>query len=280
VSRSPPPRRRRIVRLAAVLVLACTGANPAYQPEVRKPDAEPAPDDLPRDAAPADSREPDPIDGRSLVADAPESPEAPISLPELAPPAADVGPDLPSGPRTLTMNPGSVTDFHGGTAGNSHSQLCPAQQALTGYRGTVGMTSNALIVVSLQAECGALVVNGSNPYTVAIGTRSRLINRGGSAGSTAFTAICPGNQVLSGFSGRSGDFLDQLQLHCVPLTIDGATLAVTAGPSTPLPASGGPGGLAFQSPCPVGQVARGQLIGDGDGIDELAFQCGILSVVP
>jgi hypothetical protein len=278
-------RRPGYTRAGATLVIAtslvgCTAANPAYLRLARDAD-NPAADDgsggmlvvdaaRPRADAAADLAGPDLA---AIGADAEGSPD-------LAGIMADRLPDAPSGPRRLVLADGSPTATHGGAGGVARTELCPGDQVIIGYHGSLGLDNGgSQVVYSLSASCGELVVMGANPYTVTVTPRGTLTNRGGT-GSTRFTALCPANHVVVGFSGRAGTFLDQLQLQCAPVSITStAPLSVLIGTRSLLGRSGGSGGTAFQDLCLPGQVVHGHTINEGALIDALGFFCGIPTVV-
>jgi hypothetical protein len=264
--------------LLVALALGCSRPNPAYRigtaeqdataveaarPPVDRPDEPDAPKppvDVPADVAvPADaSMSGDgPPDGRSdamagAVADAP----APALF-------------------RLVLSGVNVTVQHGGPAGTGHSEDCSDNQALVGYTGIVAVTGGgASVIGSLQGQCGELVITGSGPPVVEVHAGTALPTRGRGVG-TAFSAVCPANQVLVSFFGRGGSFLDQLGLQCAPLTITGdAAMKVVIGSPTSLGPFGGMGGTTFSDGCGADQIARGQLLNDGAYVDSLGLACG------
>jgi hypothetical protein len=278
--RRPGHPRARTTLLIATSLVGCTAANPAYLRSARDAD-DPAADDhsggmlvvdaaRPRADAAADLAGPDLV---ATGADAEGSPD-------LAGIIADRFPDAPSGPRRLVLADGSSTGTHGGSGGAGHTELCPGDQVIIGYHGSLGLDNGgSQVVYSLSASCGELVVVGANPYTVTVTARGTLTERGGT-GSTRFTALCPANHVVVGFSGRAGSFLDQLQLQCAALSITStAPLSVVIGTRSFLGRSGGSGGSAFQDACLPGQVVRGHTINEGALIDALGFFCGVPTLV-
>jgi hypothetical protein len=280
--RPPGPARRVTTVVMAAAVLGCTVPNPAFLRT--RPDADL--DDQTGGALVVDAARA--ADTRRVAADVglratpdlePAPPDLAASVPDLAP-APDLAPDAARGPRSLVLANGGGTGAHGGTGGVARSGACPGDQVLIGYRGSLGNDNGgSQVLYSLAASCGELVVTGGNPYSVTVVARGTLPEVGGS-GTTRFTSLCPANQVIVGFSGRAGTFLDRLQLQCAPLSITGtATLSVLVGAPTALTRYGGTGGTAFQDACPAGHVARGHSINEGSLIDSLAFTCAAPTVV-
>jgi len=80
------------------------------------------------------------------------------------------------------------------------------------------------------------------------------------AGPVPLSVICPSDQMVVGFRGRSGSDIDQLVFLCAPLAISGASpnFVLSIGPTTESTPLGGPGGNPFNPiQCPAGQVAIG-----------------------
>ena len=93
---------------------------------------------------------------------------------------------------------------------------------------------------------------------------------------TEWQRICPENQVLLGFGGRSGLYMDQLILRCAPVAVesDGLNYIVTTGPTTDLEPAGGSGGSVFeQTDCPAYHFATVTQIRSGTIIDAFALGC-------
>ena len=70
----------------------------------------------------------------------------------------------------------------------------------------------------------------------------------GDRGDVRTSQECPDNQVLEGFTGRTGAWIDQIQLVCAPLMPNGLT-------GSPMPAGdrfGGVGGGSQTQTCPLG----------------------------
>jgi hypothetical protein len=264
-----PPRRAPIdpVLSLAMIAVACTAPNPAYRPTSLMLDAA-----IGGDAG----RSGDQTAGDALAAN------VDTWEPEAGGGPSDGSPDLSSaadGAGALplpTVQVGTTLVQHGGTGGTATTDLCPQNEVLIGYRGTLGMNGRDLVVNGVEGQCGRLAVAGIGPYALTTNAGDRLPRRGSDATMT-FTALCAANQVVVGLQGRAGTVLDQLQLQCAPLsttTLD----SLSIGATTLLPPAGGTGGSAFQATCPAGQVARGQDTNSGNVIDAFALVCG--TIVP
>ncbi len=111
----------------------------------------------------------------------------------------------------VTQNPPSdVTAAIGGAGGGPFQLACEAGEVLVGVRG-----STATYVHQVGPRC--VTVNQSGQW---IGSP---IDRGitGTAGSTAYTKTCPVNSAISGFRGRSSQYVNQLDFECRALTSNG-----------------------------------------------------------
>ena len=105
----------------------------------------------------------------------------------------------------------------------------------------------------------------------------------GKAGTSSWTSNCPANQVVVGFSGRSGLLVDQIALRCAPLGVSSATSgsSLTVGTATSLGAIGGTGGSAFAAVnCPTGEVATMARVRTGDNLDAFGLACAKGTIGP
>jgi hypothetical protein len=153
--------------------------------------------------------------------------------------------------------------------------LCPENEVLLGFQGFVTPPSAGLTLIEgLEAMCGELSFVSPSPGPSATAAGATLPIRGASKGS-AWTQRCPANEVVVGFSGRSGSDLDQVAFECASWTAEseapGAPLSM--GAAITLPAVGGDGGLPFQEACPSGQLARGTNGRFGQWVNALALVC-------
>jgi hypothetical protein len=256
------------IALAALssLLLACTAQNPAYRtPPGTSTDA----------LANGAPRTPD---ARVPSADAARAgQDAPSSTPA---DARQVTPDAPSdvAPMKAIVLVASNPTGRYGKYVSVHTEVCPANQILGGYSGTVGTYSGAQVVSGLEAECREIVVGPGQPPAVTLAAGAKLAALG-VPGTTPFAALCPPNEAVVAFEGRNGQFLDQLMIKCAPLSITGPA-TVSIGPWTSLPARGGTGGAAFRDACGMGQIARGHSISTATAIDGFGLICGTPMVAP
>ncbi len=127
----------------------------------------------------------------------------------------------------VTQNPPSdVTAAIGGAGGAPFQLACDTGEVIVGIRGTT-----ATYVQQVAPQC--VKVNQSGQW---IGSP---VERGitGAAGATAYLKMCAVNQAISGFRGRSSQYVDQLDFECRPLTSTGKLTGTGAflgavGPAT------------------------------------------------
>jgi hypothetical protein len=154
---------------------------------------------------------------------------------------------------------------HGGIMGPSYTDDCPAGQVVRGYAGEIlNSTANGGLDW-LQVLCGTLsVVNTGSSCEVVVSAGTTLPMRGNAVGDPPLQQTCPANQVVVGFHGRSGDWIDQFAVDCAPLVITkfGASYQVSQGPVTSYPATQGnpAGGSPYADLCPSDQAAGGTVI--------------------
>jgi hypothetical protein len=182
---------------------------------------------------------------------------------------------LISHPATLTgANP---TMLVGNPAGGGLFQDdCPSGQALVGFNGS---TASDVVNRQIGAQCGVLQIVGT---TVSLKPGATLPTRGSVAG-TAWTRTCPANQVVVGFSGRVGDFIDQLVFICAPLTAASSAVgtALTPGTTISLTPIGGGGGMAFAAVrCAAGELGGGSRVRAGDFLDAVSIVCSRATIAP
>jgi hypothetical protein len=144
--------------------------------------------------------------------------------------------------------------------------------------GISGELRAAGYVGRIQALCRDLSIAGSGagPYTVGTRLPGFGPTRGTMGGGGTFTATCPAGQAVVGFGGRSGGAIDQLTLHCAPLTIDATPTEwiVNRGASAPTTTIGGTGGTAFATTaCPAQYVATMMRVHAGDSIEAFGLGC-------
>ena len=223
-----------------------------------QPDAEAAPREAtPREAtidAPADAQ----VETQALAlpdADAEPRPEPDAAVEDVAEAQAPI----PEWPAVFVLTGSTPTPTRGG-AQTPTADLCPGDQVVVGYSGTLATSPFApcaFLASSLQLLCGAIDVVGFAPSMLSILPGATLAVQG-TPGGSPFTATCPGGQVAVGIHGRAGVAVDQVGFDCAPLTLasDGS-VGVDTSAITSLPAYGGAGGGPFDDTCAAGQVVRG-----------------------
>jgi hypothetical protein len=168
---------------------------------------------------------------------------------------------------------------HGGDGGIAHSDTCPANQAVIGFQGEVNDADGGLVtpVVSrIEAVCGALALDGTASNQIVVGPGVTMPEHGSYSGGQSWVQMCQPNQVVSGYVGRSGAFLDQVAFECGHWIASGsgAASSFTMDSTTTLAPAGGDGGSAFAAvPCPQGQMAIGTLLRSGFFIDSFSLIC-------
>ena len=194
-----------------------------------------------------------------------------------APPLADGGTSL-----QVVLSGESATAQQGGTTGTPYTDVCPGNQAVIGYRGFLtGPQVGATLVGAIQTVCGQLSMNGASPASMTTAAGATLPMRG-TAQDMAWTQMCPADEVVVGFSGRSGADLDQVAFDCAPWIAQGGTGgALAVGTAIPSTAAGGDGGTPFQDDlCPSGQLARGSNLRAGAWVDAFGLVCGTPTLAP
>ena len=104
----------------------------------------------------------------------------------------------------------------------------------------------------------------------------------GSEGTEPWEMVCPENQVVVGFSGWSGSYLDLLWIACAPLLVTGepGELRVEIGPVTWSDGVGGDGGSEFPDTfCGASQVANlVQTVVSGAPVSAIGLGCATPSL--
>lgn len=186
-------------------------------------------------------------------------------------PAVDAAP-LP----VLGFAPGEDTVQYGGTGGQLFEDVCPTGQVLTGFYGELlsGEDVWHRLITGL-CSVATLSSDGVGGFSVSLRAGATLPTRGTSGG-TPWMRSCPANQVVVGFGGRVGLYLDQLAIHCAPLVVTGSAgaLSISVGSPTALEPVGGLGGSEFpDTDCPPGQVARTLRVLAAQYIDAFGLGC-------
>jgi len=132
--------------------------------------------------------------------------------------------DAGSAPEPVGVSAVSVTDRQGGMGGVPADEFCPDNQAVIGYEGSLtdvyvvvtpssgpSLTTPTVVVGGLRTVCGSLALGPDGGVSTQPG--STLPLRGNEDGMD-WKQICPPNEVVVGFYGRSGSYLDRLGIVC------------------------------------------------------------------
>lgn len=197
----------------------------------------------------------------------------------------EVDPDAAPAPvpttRSLLVRGATATAEHGGDGGDAVTDTCPDGQVVIGYRGSIddNVPTNLgpiNVIGSIATLCGVIGLGGAASDHVTIAPGASLPERG-TPRTVLWSQSCPPNQIVIGFSGRSGLALDQISLECAHWVVTRAPsgdLAVSTDSTAALVAAGGDGGSAFQDGCPAGAMARGTNVRVSDWLDAFGLVCG------
>jgi hypothetical protein len=183
----------------------------------------------------------------------------------------------------VALDGGSLTPLHGSQGGSEHVDVCPGNQLVIGYQGSVGDVSASaeplVVTQSLQAVCGT--PRAAADGAIAIARAGMLPLRGAIGALASWSQLCPPDAAIVGVEGRAGLALDQIAFVCAQLTASaGEDGGLTLESTTVLTPAGGEGGRAFADACPSGEVARGHRLRAGRWIDAFSLVCSALRVDP
>jgi hypothetical protein len=170
-----------------------------------------------------------------------------------------------------------TAQWGGTTAGTPYSDLCPENQVLLGFQGSVSKNPSISWMHSVQGQCGTISVVGQQIIT----TATVWLPERGQNGGVAWSSLCPPNQMVMGVDGRSSGYVDQLAIRCALLTVTGAPGAygIAMGAATELPPVGSNAGTPFPTTdCPAGEVARGANIRADNYPRAFGLICGTPSI--
>jgi hypothetical protein len=170
-------------------------------------------------------------------------------------------------PTALTLSEATTNVAREPDAGGTeYLERCPENEVLIGFHGTVDAPDapdGETYLRSAQAICGSLSIGETEPWAITV-TETQPLLMHEIASTEVQTARCPANQVMVGFAGRSGLWMDSVDVRCAPLTILGVSpsfLLVAGTASKAATIGGATGGSPFDPlECAAGSVAVGQLI--------------------
>lgn len=157
---------------------------------------------------------------------------------------------------------------------------CPQGQLLIGFNAYLQGGVNTGLY-SLAGVCGTVAVDSTEPYAITT-TQAGILPYRSYTGTGLTSAMCPANQVVVGFQGRSQSLIYALSFECAPLvvgsppdyplTIGAVTESATLGSTT--------AGSPFNAiNCGAGEVAVGQRINAGGGVDAFGLACSAVSLI-
>jgi len=194
----------------------------------------------------------------------------PINL--AAPLRIVLGSPTPSGQRIPTPN------------GNVYSQACEKNEVVIGYTGTVDSGDGGTHQLrTFEASCASLSLRGVTAPSVVTTPARTLPVVGDMLGDIDQAQMCPANEMVVGFGGRSGSDIDQIAVNCAPLVVAGTypSLVASIGTLDPRPPLGNPGGAPFDDiACPSGQVAVGNEGRAAYTINSFGLLCAAPALVP
>ena len=173
-------------------------------------------------------------------------------------------------------------------SGEAFADRCGPNEVVIGFHGTVddpAVMGSQTYLRSVQALCGKLSIAASEPWQVSV-TETELLPLRKLEGALEQIVKCPTNQVMTGFAGRSGLWMDSFDVRCAKLTILGSSpnfLLVVGTPSTAGTIGGPSGGSTFDPlECPADSLVVGQAgrtIYSGDVFGALGVQCASVELV-
>jgi hypothetical protein len=175
--------------------------------------------------------------------------------------------------------------FGNSTGGGMFAEVCAPNEVLVGFPHATMDSSDASAspwLKSTDAQCASLALSGTGPYTVTI-TQTLALGIRGLSSDLMQSSMCPADQVMVGFTGNSGDFIDSLAPICAPLTVagdatNGYSLQI-GQPTVVTQRIGGLGGGFFgEIYCGPGQIVRGWTGFSGNWFDKFGVICGDASL--
>jgi hypothetical protein len=175
-----------------------------------------------------------------------------------SPPIAPLGPDYPEP---------SIDDE------------CPTGSAVVGYDVATTSDPRLDVVDRIRTICGAVrLSHAGGVLSVEIGATTALPERGSGPG-TIVPLRCPKNQLVVGYRGRSGAFVDQLGLRCAPLLVASTQAELALGAVTELGPVGGDGGDVHPATdCGPAQVVVGTRTLADFVLERLSLSCASVSL--
>lgn len=159
-------------------------------------------------------------------------------------------------PSVLLTGAGATPEIGGPRLDPPAEDQCPAGAAVVGFDVTE-TSGDSSYVSRIRTVCGALVTRHAASVAIEVSESTALPVRGIGPGTT-LALRCPKDQVVVGYDGRNGSWIDQLSFRCAPLLPTNEDATVALGPVTKLGPAGGDGGERYgETDCGPGQVSVG-----------------------
>jgi hypothetical protein len=195
----------------------------------------------------------------------------------------------PACPRAVVFSGETTTLQPGGEGGTPYLDLCPDDQVVIGYHGTVNPDALKVdgvpitIIGSIQTACGHIVIDDPKAAYATIVPGDTLASR--PAKPSTWHSLCPDNKVVIGFASGSGVAFDKVAFECTQLRITktpmGDVLAPDLSTLQLLPANGGDAGSSMSVEiCQDDKIAHGSNIRAGSWVDAFGLSCATATIVP
>jgi hypothetical protein len=194
-----------------------------------------------------------------------------------AAPAVCIGGSCRTLPSILLTAAPATREIGGTYTDPSVEDECPAGAAVVGF--DVAATPDPSVFVDrIRTICGTIVVTRGGSIAIEIGATTALTERGTGPG-TAVALRCPQNQVVVGYDGRGGSWVDQLSFRCAPLVLANNDTVVVLGDVTPVGPVGGAGGSPQGvTDCGPATVAVGSRSLTNPFLMKLSLSCATVAV--
>ena len=183
---------------------------------------------------------------------------------------------------SVSMTRNALAKHVPSTGGNPYDDACPANQVLIGFRSTIDSAYMDAGLRSIGGVCGTLSIGAAAPYNITTGAGGNLPER--EAPTTGVeTAMCPANQVIVGFSGKSAMYMEALSFRCAPLSVAGNapnfTLQFGNATDSALVGDENTGTNFAAINCAAGQAAVSQVMNAAAAVDNFGLACAALTLV-
>lgn len=156
---------------------------------------------------------------------------------------------------------------------------CPENQLLVGFHGYLRSFTTYEVHGRLQGICGSLSLAPDGDQCIVQTSPADTLALRGAKGDIEWTRMCPTNQIVTGFSARTGINIDQMTFRCAPLSMTGINdhYELIKGASSALTPVGGNGGSNVGPiECSGKTMARVTNISAGDNIAAFGLGCQFL----